>query len=363
MSNLHPIDPDTLEPGIPLGESLYNRQGVLIAARGSVIEAGERFAQLAARGMYRRLDADDPAYATPLDRLQAIGRHYAQALADSPELDTESLALLARGLRLVAQGHPEVCIAMTPRLDMASGAQRHSLHTAVVASLLARGLDLGEASEQAVACAALTMNLSSHALQDSLATGIQPDPDQTLEIRQHPAHSAEMLWDAGVTDPLWLAVVAQHHENLDGSGYPRGLKATAIIPEARILRAADVWCALLAHRHNRICRYPGHALRVLFQRERGKLDDAVVLALRNLMGRYPPGTLVRLANRETAMVTRWFSGHPLPDFVVSLLRPSGDALRWPQRRQTGRLFHAIRDYTYLPQRHPVVDWGRVWALA
>lgn len=363
MSALHPVDPEDLAPGVPLADNLYNRQGVLIAARGSVIDDPRRLAQLAGQGIYRRQDAHGTPFTSPLEKLQDLGSHYSHMLEDPAGLRPEDIERVARGLRLVMQAYPELGIGMALRLTLPSASQRHSLFVAMVATLLARNLDLGEGAEQAVACAALTMNLSSHALQDTLTCGVQPDADQHRLLRSHPADSAQMLLDAGVGDPVWLQSVLQHHENLDGSGYPRGLHGEAILPEARVLRAADVWCALAAHRHNRIGRYPNHALRVLFQRERGRLDDAVVLALRKLMGRYPPGTLVRLANRETALVTRWFANRSNPDYVVSLLRPSGDALRWPERRHTGRRFHAIRDYTYLPERHAPVDWDRVWAVA
>lgn len=363
MPALHPVDPEDLMPGAPLAESLYNRQGVLIAARGSVIDDPRRLAQMAGQGLFRRQDAHDPHHVSPLDKLLGLGRQYSLALEDASAFRPGDLERIARGLRQVMQAHPEVCIGMAPRLDLPSPSQRHSLFVAMVSTLLARGLDLDEAAEQSLVCAALTMNLSSHALQDTLTCGTRPDTGQNQQLRSHPADSAQALLDAGVDDPVWLQAVLQHHENLDGSGYPRGLQGAAIIPEARVLRAADVWCALGAHRHNRIGRYPNHALRLLFQRERGRLDDAVVLALRTLMGHYPPGTLVRLANRETALVTRWFAHRSSPDYVVSLLRPSGDALRWPERRQTGRRFHAIRDYTYLPERHAPVDWDRVWAVA
>jgi hypothetical protein len=363
MPDLLPVDTDALQPGVPFADNLYNRQGVLLVSRGSVIDSPAQLARLRAQRLYRRVDHTLPAQASPLEQLRAIARHYDEALADPAAFSADTLERLARGVRHLARSHPELCVGMVPRLPMDSDARRHSLHVAIVATLLARALELDETAQQSIACAALTMNLSSHALQDTLSGGLHPDAGQQRQLLDHPDASARQLLHAGVTDPAWLQAVRQHHENLDGSGYPLGLRGPEITQEARLLRAADVWCALLAHRHNRICRYPGHALRLLFQRERGRLDDAIMLALRKLMGRYPPGTLVRLANRETALVTRWFPNRALPVYVVSLLRPSGEVLRWPERRRTERLFHAIRDYTYLPPHHADVDWARAWALA
>jgi HD-GYP domain-containing protein (c-di-GMP phosphodiesterase class II) len=43
-------------------------------------------------------------------------------------------------------------------------------------------------------------------------------------------------------------MVRQHHERLDGSGYPQGLAGEAILPEARVLAVADVVEAMMSHR-------------------------------------------------------------------------------------------------------------------
>ena len=66
-------------------------------------------------------------------------------------------------------------------------------------------------------------------------------------IRGHAAAAAEILAGIEWVGPVTQAV-AQHHERLDGSGYPLGLKAEEIIPEARVLAVADVFEAMVSHR-------------------------------------------------------------------------------------------------------------------
>lgn len=363
MPDLLPFDTDALLLGVPLTDNLYTRQGVLVVSQGGIIDQPAQLARLRGMSLFHRRDAHHATEPTLLEQLETLARHYELALLDAASPNPEAISRLARGLCQLVHAQPDLCLGMAPRLPLASGAMRHSLHVGIVAILLTRALELNETVEDTVARAALTMNLASHELQDTLTGGMRPDPEQERQLHDHPAASAQRLLDAGVDDPVWLGAVRAHHENMDGSGYPLGLPGPEIPTEARILRAADVWCALLAHRHNRVCRYPGHALRLLFQREHSRLDPAIMLALRHLMGRYPPGTLVRLANRETALVTRWFHHHAQPIYVVSLLRPSGEALRWPERRRTDRVLHAIRDYTYLPAQPVGVDWVRVWNMA
>jgi PAS domain S-box-containing protein len=66
-------------------------------------------------------------------------------------------------------------------------------------------------------------------------------------IREHPQTSHDILADVPFPGPV-AEIVLQHHERLDGSGYPRGLKGDGILREARILAVADVVEAMASHR-------------------------------------------------------------------------------------------------------------------
>jgi putative nucleotidyltransferase with HDIG domain len=66
-------------------------------------------------------------------------------------------------------------------------------------------------------------------------------------VKTHPSAGFEILKTIDFDHPVALAV-AQHHERLDGSGYPRGLRDAEILPEARILAVADVVEAMSSHR-------------------------------------------------------------------------------------------------------------------
>ena len=363
MQTLVPAEIGPLLLGQPLPYDLYNLHGVLLARAGSVIHNPERLAQLASQRLYRPSDGIETSLEEhPVHDYKRLGKAYDALLDAHPLPPPDAIRILAEDLLRLTEDHPEMCVAMATRLDLTSLARRHALFVASVGILLARRTGLDEAVALTVACAALTMNLPCNALQDELSQAyLPPDELQRDCLRRHPLLAAEALERSGVTDPAWLLAVRQHHENLDGSGYPLGLAGDDIIPESRVLRVADVWCALLSHRHNRVARYPRQAQHAVFQRERFRLDDALLLALRRFMGHYPPGTLVRLANRETAIVTHWFEGQMHPPLVVSVLRSSGDPLPRPQLRHTRRALHGIREYTWLPLRHVPLDWASIWS--
>ena len=86
---------------------------------------------------------------------------------------------------------------------------------------------------------------------------------------------AVMLIDVDVPWPL-AQTVYQHHERMDGSGYPQGLKGEAILFEARILAVADVVDAITHFRPYRQARGSIAALSEL-KSQRGKQLDATVV--------------------------------------------------------------------------------------
>lgn len=100
-------------------------------------------------------------------------------------------------------------------------------------------------------------------------------------IRTHPRTGHEILKDIDI--PWDLAeIVLQHHERLDGSGYPGGLKGPHILPEARIIAVADVVEAMSTHRPYRPARGIEEALQEIGSHSGTLYDPAAVRACLSL---------------------------------------------------------------------------------
>src|SRR5690606_21179894 len=95
-------------------------------------------------------------------------------------------------------------------------------------------------------------------------------PDQRAIVDAHAQLGVELLQVAGMDDPVWLEAIANHHERLDGSGYPRGLQGNEICRGARLLAIVDIYSAMVRPRAWREAVHARHALRSLFL-ERGRL--------------------------------------------------------------------------------------------
>lgn len=106
----------------------------------------------------------------------------------------------------------------------------------------------------------------------------KPGPLDEVEweiIRQHPSLAYELLSAFPKLRPA-LHIPYCHHEKWDGTGYPRGLKGTAIPLPARIFTLVDVWDALISNRPYRKALEPEQAIQYM-KDERGKYFDPMVV--------------------------------------------------------------------------------------
>jgi len=174
----------------------------------------------------------------------------------------------------------------------------------LTALLLAR-MAHNEARCQAAIAAALTMNFAMLELQSELYRAQGPLTDaQRTQLREHPRAGEQMLRTRGVDDPVWLQIVAQHHEALDGSGYPLGIKGDAICREAQVIALADRYCGMVSERAYRAGLAPGVALKEIHGKHGAVLDPVLIGIMVKAFGLYPPGTLVTLVNKEVGIVTK-----------------------------------------------------------
>lgn len=175
---------------------------------------------------------------------------------------------------------------------------RHAIHTAMLMALIGRRKDWGDARTALGVKAALTMNLSIMALQDTLAHQLTPPtPAQRTEIQAHPDTTQQMLRELGVTDADWLDAVAQHHEQSDGRGYPHGL--LKVHPLADAVHTCDVFSAKLSPRASRSSLPTPQAAAEIFRQRSAAYFGATII---RELGLYPPGSLVDLASGERAVV-------------------------------------------------------------
>lgn len=194
---------------------------------------------------------------------------------------------------------------------------KHSIDTAIVCALLAKSLKLSELDRNILMSSALTMNIGVLDIQDVLHYQQTPLTEEQLKrIKKHPLDSARILDKAGVQNVKWLKAVGQHHERIDGSGYPSAIDRTSISLFAQLVSVADIYSAVLTDRADRDGALPHVALKEIFL-ERGKnVHEKMSALLIKELGIYPPGSVVKLENKEIAIVIRRTENSNAPKVMV-----------------------------------------------
>ena len=124
----------------------------------------------------------------------------------------------------------------------------HQKKVALLSQAIARKLGWSDKQIKGLYLAALVHDMGKIATPSEILTKPSKLSDAEMAlIHEHPQAGYDILKDIPFTWPIAQAVY-QHHERLDGSGYPNGLSGDAIIPEARILAVADTIEAMSYHR-------------------------------------------------------------------------------------------------------------------
>ena len=179
------------------------------------------------------------------------------------------------------EGTVKAIVAAVDAKDPDTGG--HSERVAALASRLGREMDLPDEEIEALAIGALLHDVGKIGIPDS----VLQKPDRLTEeeytvIRSHPLRSREILEAVPLRETSFRAM-AEHHEKLDGSGYPDGLAGDAISLSGRILAVADTFDALLSRRVYKE-GWPLEKVLAFFRDERDKtFDGAVIDALESVV--------------------------------------------------------------------------------
>jgi HD-GYP domain-containing protein (c-di-GMP phosphodiesterase class II) len=240
---------------------------------------------------------------------------------------------------------------------------KHPVHAATVAEIIAKRLGWGAEQRKSLIAAVLTMNISIVELQNNLLRQSLPLTDiQHKEIQEHPAKSVEMLQSRGVKDHLWLRTVVEHHETYDGGGYPNKLKGDEISECARVAHLADIYCTMVSERNYRGALYANEAMKRIFLQKGQSIDENLAMLFIKHLGIYPPGSFVKLKNKEVAVVVARGKQANTP-VVKTIIRSNGFLAANPLRRDTSEPDYAIVEMLLYSDINLHINPHKLWGFS
>lgn len=113
-----------------------------------------------------------------------------------------------------------------------------------------------------------------------------------------------------------ILVIAQHHERIDGSGYPAQLALEKLSLHSRIVAVAEAYDEMCNPVNPERALTPHETLSVIFAQQRAQFDAAATATLVRCLGVYPPGTIVQLSNGVIGTVVSVNTSRPLKPVVL-----------------------------------------------
>lgn len=140
-------------------------------------------------------------------------------------------------------------------------------------------------------------------------------PEETEEMKRHAVLGYQLLKNvAALNEGVKLAAL-QHHERVDGTGYPLGIDATKIHPYAKIVSIADIFHSMTLNKTYRKAASPYLVLEQLQSDSFGKLDPAYVQIFIEKVTAFHNGTIVRLSDGRIGEIVFSDRTHPTRPWV------------------------------------------------
>ena len=159
---------------------------------------------------------------------------------------------------------------------------QHSTRVSEYAVQVARQMELPRQRQRNLQLAGLFHDIGKIAIRDQiLYKPDRLDDHEFDKMKQHPVIGAEILQELGFFDEV-AAIVLQHHEKYDGSGYPHMRQGESIVLEARVLALADAYDALVSKRVYRAGLPHGQVMEILSRDAGSHFDPTIVEQFRRL---------------------------------------------------------------------------------
>ncbi len=179
----------------------------------------------------------------------------------------------------------------------------HSVNVAILSLIIAIELKFNKDKLYHLATGAILHDLGkTYIPKEILMKSGKLTDEEFMMIKLHAYKGYEYLKENMNMSSISRVVVLQHHERVDGTGYPNGLTGDEINDCAKIVAIADVYDALTSDRPYRPAKSPNEALEFLMGASGTYFDyDAVKAFIRRVVP-YPEGSMVKLSNGQVAII-------------------------------------------------------------
>lgn len=328
-----------LVPGMRLARPLYDEHGHILLQRGVELR-GSYIARVQERFAVVMIDDDgyeDIAIAETVpgqlrDEMQDTLIQEWTRLQRNADFEKITLSKnFARSLRDqirtlldIVKGTPVIQEDLASLASYDNSTYVHSVNVAIYSLLIGQALDLSESALMDLGVGALLHDIGKLWVPTEILQKPGVLTAQEMEImRAHAKLGHDVLVQQGEFSFVIAHCAFQHHERLNGSGYPRGIGGDEIHNFGKILAVADIYDAMVMHRPYRPGLTPSTVMEYLFSKAGTELDLQLVAWFSQRVAMYPVGAEVTLSTNQTAVVARIHESLPARPVVRIIRDPDG----------------------------------------
>jgi HD-GYP domain-containing protein (c-di-GMP phosphodiesterase class II) len=179
----------------------------------------------------------------------------------------------------------------------------HSINCSILAGIFCEFLGYDRDTIEQVSLGTLLMDIGMSSLPEDVRVSTDTFSNDDWEVmKTHVEIGIDLIEQCGDISDLSLQIIEQHHERMDGSGYPKGLTGDDISEFARIAAIVDAFDAMTSNRTHKDSVTPMQALKRLTATD--NLDQELVKQFIQCIGVHPVGSLVRLKSGKLGIVSK-----------------------------------------------------------
>jgi HD-GYP domain-containing protein (c-di-GMP phosphodiesterase class II) len=226
--------------------------------------------------------------------------------------------------------HKDAMIMLTNMSVTDNYLYQHSLNVCIYTTMLAMALGYSRDELMTIGLGSLLHDIGKTQIPSGILKKKGDLTDHEFEIiKRHAEFGFQLLKDEPNIPLLAAHCALQHHERLDGSGYPRGIKGNEIHKYARLIGITDSYDAMTTHRAYRSAMLPHQALEILFTGSGTLYEKKMIEMFRDKIAIYPIGVTVRISTGESGVVVDLNATAPMRPIVRILQDADGRELKEP----------------------------------
>lgn len=343
-----------------LAKSIYNEEGRVLLGEGKELTAAfiTRLEQIGISMIYiqdpRTDDIVVPELITPETRARAIAElrgQFRRSMEDAVRKRPIGQSHLGKVFRNVLTmifddlaSHQDAMIMLMDMSVTDNYLYQHSLNVCIYTSML--GMSAGYDREQlmTVGLGALLHDLGkTHIPQEILKKPGKLTSAEFEAMKKHAEIGYRLLKDEPNMPLLSAHCAFQHHERVNGSGYPRGIDGSDIHEYAKWIGLVDSYDAMTTSRVYRGAMLPHQAVEILYAGAGTLYEQSKVEMFRDRVALYPIGLEVRLSSGETGIVVDVNSTYPHRPILRLLTNEAGETLHSPIEVDLSKRLNVIID--------------------